>query len=196
MAAARNCRLAVIIPAHNEEILITRAMTSVAAAAATCATRPDIVVIADNCTDQTAAQATKAGARVLVRTNTLERGKGYALQMAFENLIAEGYEAFLVIDADSFISKNLINEVAARLNDGAAAVQCRYQVSNHSASVRTRLMDVAFLAFNVLRPRGRCGWGISCGIMGNGFGVRVETLKSITYDASSIVEDLNTTFAW
>jgi cellulose synthase/poly-beta-1,6-N-acetylglucosamine synthase-like glycosyltransferase len=186
----RNCRLAVVIPAHNEEAFIARAVASVSAAAATCYSRPEIVVVADNCNDQTATQASQAGARVLVRTNLEKRGKGYALQMAFESLIAEGFEAFLVIDADSFISSNLIREVAHRLDEGAAAVQCRYQVSNHSASVRTRLMDLAFLAFNVVRPRGRCGWGLSCGILGNGFGVRLETLQKIAYNASSIVEDL------
>jgi cellulose synthase/poly-beta-1,6-N-acetylglucosamine synthase-like glycosyltransferase len=110
--------------------------------------------------------------------------------MAFDQLQAEGFNAFLVIDADSMVSPNLVNEVVLRLGAGAAAVQCRYRVANESASLRTRLMDVAFLGFNVLRPKGRAGWALSAGILGNGFGLRGETLQKVPYTAASIVEDL------
>ena len=51
-------------------------------------------------------------------------------------------------------------------------------------------MNVALLAFNVLRPRGRARWGLSCGILGNGFGLARKTLEAVPYDASSVVEDL------
>ena len=60
------------------------------------------------------------------------------------------------------------------LRSGADAVQCRYLVRNAGASVRTRLMSIALRAFNVLRARGRDGLGLSCGIYGNGFGLRGE----------------------
>ena len=183
------CRLAVVIPAHNEATLIARCVHSVAAADPSMGDR-QIVVIADNCSDDTAARATEAGARVLVRHNLEQRGKGYALRMAFETLEAEGFNAFLVIDADSLVSANLLSETALRLNAGAPAVQCRYQVANGTDSLRTRLMDVAFLAFNVLRPMGRGGWGLSAGVLGNGFALRSETLRAVPYNADSIVEDL------
>ncbi len=184
-----NCRLAVVIPAHNEATLIARTVASIAASDPSAGERA-IVVVADNCTDETAARAAEAGARVLVRRNIEERGKGYALRMAFEQLKSEGYDAFLVIDADSIVSPNLLSETVRRLNEGAAAVQARYQVANGAASIRTRLMDVAFLAFNVLRPKGRSGWGLSAGVLGNGFALRGETLDRIPYHAESIVEDL------
>jgi cellulose synthase/poly-beta-1,6-N-acetylglucosamine synthase-like glycosyltransferase len=183
------CRLAIVIPAHNEASLIGRCVTSIASSAPSAGER-QIVVVADNCVDETAARATEAGARVLVRLDPERRGKGYALRMAFDQLQAEGFDAFLVIDADSVVSENLVCQVVERLNAGASAVQCRYRVSNVAASLRTQLMDVAFLAFNVVRPRGRSGWGLSAGILGNGFAVRRDTLQKIPYNASSIVEDL------
>ena len=191
-AQTENFRLAVVVPAHNEAALIGRCVRSVAAAiaAARRASECRIVVVADNCTDSTAARATKAGARVLVRHNKSLRGKGYALRYAFDQLQAEGFDGFLVVDADSVVSLNLIGEVARHLETGSPAIQCRYRVLNCDATLRTRLMDVAFLAFNVLRPKGRSGWGLSCGILGNGFGLRSQTLENIPYDASSIVEDL------
>jgi len=184
-----NCRLAVVIPAHNEAALIGRCVQSLFASVP----KPDasqIAVVADNCADETAALASAAGARVIVRTNLEQKGKSYALRLAFETLSAEGFSAFLVIDADSLVSPNLLSKALERLNAGAGAVQCRYQVANSSASMRTRLMDVAFLAFNVLRPKGRSGLGLSCGVLGNGFALRGETLAAIPYAADSIVEDL------
>ncbi len=185
----QNIRLGIVIPAHNEASLIGRCVANIAASAPSPGVR-ETVVVADNCTDQTAMLATEAGARVLVRTDSERRGKGYALRMAFDQLQAEGFNAFLVIDADSMVSPNLVNEVVLRLGAGAAAVQCRYRVANESASLRTRLMDVAFLGFNVLRPKGRAGWALSAGILGNGFGLRGETLQKVPYTAASIVEDL------
>jgi hypothetical protein len=187
--APRSCRLAIVVPAHNESALIERCVRSIAASDPSPGHR-EIVVIADNCTDDTAQRAAAAGARVLVRTNLELRGKGYALRMAFETLGAEGFDAFLVIDADSMVSPNLVAETVQRLNEGASAVQCRYRVANGATSVRTRLMEVAFLAFNVLRPRGRSGWGLSAGVLGNGWALRAETLEAVPYHADSIVEDL------
>jgi cellulose synthase/poly-beta-1,6-N-acetylglucosamine synthase-like glycosyltransferase len=191
-AQTEGFRLAVVVPAHNEAALIGRCVRSLAAAiaAARRASECCVVVVADNCTDSTGARATEAGARVLVRENTSLRGKGYALRHAFDRLQPEGFDGFLVVDADSVVSLNLIGEAARHLKTGSPAIQCRYRVLNSEATVRTRLMDLSFLAFNVLRPRGRSGWGLSCGILGNGFGLRRETLEKIPWDASSIVEDL------
>lgn len=185
----RKVSLAVVIPAHNEASLIEQCITSIRESAL-CPDACAIVVVADNCTDETARLAIAAGARVLERRDEERRGKGYALQMAFDRLQEEGFDAFLVIDADSVVSLNLISAVKERLESGAPAVQCRYRVANRDASLRAGLMDAAFLAFNVLRPKGRSGWGFSAGILGNGFALHRETLQKLPYTAASIVEDL------
>jgi cellulose synthase/poly-beta-1,6-N-acetylglucosamine synthase-like glycosyltransferase len=181
--------VAVVIPAHNEHCVIGRCVGSVRQAAE-LVDRCEIVVIADNCTDLTASYAERAGARVLVRNDAAHQGKGYALKFAFSKLLAEGIEAIIVVDADSIATPNFVREIERQLRNGAAAVQCRYRVANTQASMRTRLMDIALLAFNVVRPKGRDGWGVSAGISGNGFGLRRETIESVPYDAASIVEDL------
>jgi cellulose synthase/poly-beta-1,6-N-acetylglucosamine synthase-like glycosyltransferase len=183
-------RLAVVVPAHNESALIARCVTSLRASAARGGGGCAIVVVADNCEDDTAERAGGAGARVLVRHDSSLRGKGHALRAAFDQLLADGFNAFLVVDADSTVSSNLVSEVRLALSTGARAVQCRYRVLNPDASVRAGLMDLAFLAFNVLRPRGRFGWGLSAGILGNGFALRGAVLQRVPWDADSIVEDL------
>jgi hypothetical protein len=181
-------RLVCVVPAHDEVAGIADCVRSLLMAAAA---RPaEVIVVADNCTDATAAVARSAGARVLERNDPAQRGKGYALDFAFERLRAEGADAFFVVDADTRVEPNFIAEMARALESGAGAVQCRYLVANPGASVRTRLMNVALLAFNVLRPRGRDRWGLSAGLLGNGFGLAAATLQRVAYRATSVVEDL------
>ncbi|AXC10138.1 Glycosyl transferase, family 2 precursor [Acidisarcina polymorpha] len=184
-----NYRLAVIVPAHNEELHIARCIESL-----TRADRSGIdasfTVIADNCDDSTAATASRSGARVIVRENPLDRGKGYALDYAFRTMASEGWNAFAVVDADSEVAPNFMTVLVSALRTGASAVQCRYVVRNAHESSRVRLMKVANAAFNVLRPRGRERCGLSAGIYGNGFALSADTLSAVPYLASSLVEDL------
>lgn len=190
-------RLVVVVPAHDEAAGIGRCVASLRTAfhlgaPLDAGEHPScpIVVVADNCTDATASVARAAGARVFERHDTARRGKGYALEFAFANLLAEGVDALVVVDADSMVEANFVDAVRAVFADGADAVQCRYLVLNPAASLRTRLMNVALFAFNALRPRGRERWGLSVGILGNGFGLTRATLLAVPYDAHSVVEDL------
>jgi cellulose synthase/poly-beta-1,6-N-acetylglucosamine synthase-like glycosyltransferase len=180
-------RLAVIVPAHNEEALIGRCVRSV------LISQPqftEVLVIAHNCNDNTAIEAERAGARVLVLNEPSETGKGCALHHGFSTAKAEGFGAMLVIDADSVVSHNLIEAVQDRFATGAQALQCRYEIQSASSDRRARLMSVAFMGFNVIRPRGRERLGLSVGIFGNGFGLSREVLDKLPYEARSTTEDL------
>ncbi|HEV2171492.1 MAG TPA: glycosyltransferase family 2 protein, partial [Candidatus Binatus sp.] len=183
-------KLAIVIPAYDEAATIARCVRSVA----TC-TKPDsvetqIVVVADNCTDATADLARAAGARVLVRSDSTRRGKGFALEYAFRVLLDEGFDAVFVVDADSIVDTNLLLEIVRLFAAGADGMQVRDVVLNPEAGLRARLMSVAFMAFNVLRPRGRQRMGLSVGIFGNGFGLSRDTLAAVPFNAHSLVEDL------
>jgi cellulose synthase/poly-beta-1,6-N-acetylglucosamine synthase-like glycosyltransferase len=188
VSAAPNS-LAVVIPAHNEAANITNTIKSLLACTPPHAT-VSIVVIADNCTDNTAEVAQHAGAQVLIRQDEHKRGKGYALDEAFSHLLAQGIEAVIIIDADTLVEPHFLQAFETQFCQGAAALQCRYTVHNAQDSVRTQLLNLALLAFNVLRPRGRERWGLSVGISGNGFGLTRKTLESVPYTANSVVEDL------
>ena len=181
-------RVAIVVPAHDEELSIASCVGSLLAAERG-GMQVAVYVIADNCTDNTAALAEAAGATVLRRTNDAERGKGYALHFAFTQLEPMA-DCFLVVDADTSVAPNFLLAAAGALRDGAAAVQVRYLARNAEDNTRTRLMALALRAFNVVRPRGRQNLGLSAGILGNGFGLRRETLAAVPYLASSVVEDL------
>ena len=186
----RIAKVAVVVPAHNEAAAIVRCVRSVAACILPESIEIEIVVVADNCTDATADLARGAGARVLVRSDPAQCGKGFALTFSFQILLDEGFDAVFVVDADSVVDANLLQEVVPRFRVGVDGVQVRYVVLNPDASLRTRLMNVAFMAFNVLRAKGRGRMGLSVGIFGNGFGLNRATLEAVPYHAHSLVEDL------
>jgi 1,2-diacylglycerol 3-beta-glucosyltransferase len=179
-------RFAIVVPAHNEA-------SGIAATVEKLRTIDyptelySIVVVADNCTDDTAARAEQAGARVLIRTDNERRGKGFALAYAFDRVAPE-VDAVAVVDADSTVSPNILSAFAARLEAGAMAVQSDYGVSNPNASWRTRLMTVAFGAFHVLRSRARERLVWSTGLRGNGMCFSSRLLGLVPHEAYSIVE--------
>jgi cellulose synthase/poly-beta-1,6-N-acetylglucosamine synthase-like glycosyltransferase len=179
-------RLVVLIPAYNEEIHIARTLQSLKQ----CGDSFDVVVVADNCTDRTAEISERSGALVILRNDLSKKGKNYALDYAFTLLLAKGYEFFVVIDADTVVKPNFITVIRQLFQRGADAIQTYYGVLNPDQSMRTRLMNVAFLAFNLLRPKGRQRWGFSAGILGNGFALRREILVQVPYQIDSVVEDV------
>jgi cellulose synthase/poly-beta-1,6-N-acetylglucosamine synthase-like glycosyltransferase len=189
-AGARTLRFDLIVPAHDEEALIGRVVNSL--------NRSDwprgafrIVVVADNCTDGTAALARLAGAEVLERQDVSLRGKGYALEHAFAASRARGFaDAVVVVDADSDVSANLLGACAARIEQGAHAVQVHYGVLEPRASWRTRLLCIAMAAFHRLRSRARERLGLSCGFRGNGWCVTHALLAQVPYRAFSLAEDI------
>ncbi len=190
LPSGRRLRFDVIVPAHNEAVVIERSVSSFL--------QIDwprdqfrLLVIADNCEDETARLARAAGAEVLERFDASRRGKGYALEFAFQASKESGWaDAVVVVDADTVVSANLLEAFAARLESGAEAVQAHYGVLNPHGSWRTRLMTIALAAFHTLRSRARERLHLSCGIRGNGWCVSHRLLSGVPYNAFSLTEDL------
>ncbi len=181
-----NFNLAVIICAHNEEKQIARTLKSLQAAGFS----ENIWVVADNCSDATGEIARKWGAHVLQRVNALQIGKHYALDFAFNSLELQKYDAYLIIDADTIMLPNLKEEINKQLKQGVETLQICYGLMNVNSSLATRFMNLTFEAFNHLRPLGRKFWGLSTGILGNGFMITRSTLNKVPFQCQSVVEDL------
>jgi GT2 family glycosyltransferase len=188
--AKRTPRISVVVPAHDEEAGIAETVRSLHALRYP---RPafQVVVVADNCRDRTAAVAAAAGAEVLLREDPERRGKGHALRFAFDTLLARSdVEAIVVVDADTVVSPNLLSAFAARFARGARVVQAHYGVRNAADSWRTRLLAIAFGAVHGVRSRARERLSLSCGLRGNGMGFTRDVLRQVPPEAFSIVEDL------
>jgi 1,2-diacylglycerol 3-beta-glucosyltransferase len=186
--ASSERRFRFVVPAHNESAGIAATVKSLLEVDYPAASF-DVLVVADNCDDDTAAQARAAGATVLEREDRDKRGKGYALLLAFSGLPAE-VDAVVVVDADTLVSPNLLRAFAARRELGAVAIQADYAVRNPNASWRTRLIAIAFGAFHIVRSRARERLALSCGLRGNGMCFSSAILAEIPHEAFSVVEDV------
>lgn len=188
--SSQTLRFDVIVPAHNEAGIIARTVASLRRLdwPADCFR---ILVVADNCTDETASVARAAGAEVLERRDTLRRGKGYALEFAFTASAGRNWaSAVVVVDADAEVSPNLLEAFAARIERGEQAIQAHYGVLNPHASWRTRLITIAKGSFHIVRSRARERLALSCGVRGNGWCVTHALLKQVPYRCFSLTEDL------
>jgi 1,2-diacylglycerol 3-beta-glucosyltransferase len=181
-------RFRFVVPAHNESAGIADTVASLRAVDYPQAGF-EVVVVADNCHDDTADKARAAGADVMVRNDSEKRGKGYALAHAFAATPPE-IDAVVVIDADTLISPNLLRAFAARRELGAEAIQADYAVRNPNAAWRTRLIAIAFGAFHIVRSRARERLRVSCGLRGNGMCFSTALLREVPHQAYSVVEDV------
>jgi 1,2-diacylglycerol 3-beta-glucosyltransferase len=179
-----------VVPAHNEAAGIARTVKSLLAVRYPAARRR-VLVVADNCDDDTGRRARIAGARVIERNDPNLRGKGFAIERAFQDALVEGWAtALVVIDADSEVNSNFLAALSSELDRGARAVQAASGVSNANDSWRTRLMTVALTLFNGVRSLGRARLGWSAGFRGNGMCITLGLVAEKGYEAFSIAEDL------
>jgi cellulose synthase/poly-beta-1,6-N-acetylglucosamine synthase-like glycosyltransferase len=192
---ARAVRFLFVIPAHDEEESIAATVESCRGVSYDPALYR-VVVIADNCTDRTAAAARAAGAETIERTDSQRRSKGHALEYFFEQRphIADEADAVIVIDADTVVDPWILNAFAAALAEGKDWVQCYYTVRNPDASWRTRMMTYAFSLFNGVWLLGQDRIGLAVGLKGNGMCLSTRGLARFPWRAYGLTEDLE--FSW
>jgi len=183
-------RFAILAPAHNEEKLLPVLLANLRQL-----DYPHelftLYVVADNCTDQTAAFARAAGAVVYERFDQVKIGKGYALQWLLACLQADGaqFDAAVILDADSVVSATFLTVMDAQLRQGANVIQAHYAVLNPDRTWVTSLRAAALALVHYLRPLGRTALGGSVGLKGNGMVFRRTILAEHQWSAS-VTEDI------
>jgi cellulose synthase/poly-beta-1,6-N-acetylglucosamine synthase-like glycosyltransferase len=186
--AAQN-NFAILIPAHNEEMILSKLLESLAQL-----DYPQELyttyVIADNCTDTTANLARQFD-RVCVyeRFNEKERGKGYALSWIWQQLADKQHDAYVVLDADSVVVPTFLHSMDNELAQGALALQACNTVLNVTESPSTALRWIALTLMNHVRPLGRNGIGGSSTLTGNGMCLTRTILDRYPWQAFGIAED-------
>ncbi len=183
--------IAIVVPAHNEELDIASTVESLKKAADA---NTSIHVVADNCNDATAARAREAGAVVWERFHDTLRSKGYALEWAIPKVLAWGdenatrIEFVAVVDADASLSENSVPLVRAAFANGSDVLQSEYLL-NRGEHMRARIASIGFAAMNVVRGLGRLWWGGSDTLKGNGMWFRRSILDKYPWRAYSLAED-------
>lgn len=185
---SRPRRIAVLIPAHDEETTIAGTLKSVAAQ---LNGDDRLLVVADNCSDRTEQIARREGAEVIVRENRELRGKGYALDCGVRHLEKDAPNVVIVIDADCFVESGSITILAATAVASGRPVQAFYRMrAPEGAEPRMRIAEFAWLIKNKARPLGLYRMGLPCQLMGTGMAFPWACIRTAPLATGHIVEDL------
>ncbi len=178
-------RTTVLIPAHDEASGIAAV---VAAIKAQC---DDVLVIADNCSDATAAHARAAGARVVERHDPSARGKGHALAFGRAALAVEAPDIVIIMDADCLPDSGALARIAQAAASTGCVVQARYElVTRPDDSPITRISNFAFAIKNVVRQRGLMRVAGTCVLTGTGMAFPWQLFCEAPLATDDSVEDL------
>jgi cellulose synthase/poly-beta-1,6-N-acetylglucosamine synthase-like glycosyltransferase len=181
----------ILIPAHNEANIIGKTLTQL------IAQLPDsnpesIVLVADNCTDNTANIARYTGVTVLERHDAAHRGKGFALDFGIHYLKENNHtDVIVVLDADCETSKNSLNrlmELATSLGRPAQMTNIMRVVEN--ASIKQKIAGFAWLLKNKLRPLAMNKMGLPVALTGTGMAFPLRVLETVKVGHGNIVEDM------
>jgi len=181
-------RCAILMPAHNEELVIERALQSIESQ---LAPGDRIIVIADNCDDATAEIARRHQCEVLVRNDKENRGKGFALAYGLEHLAQDPPDMVMILDADCEATPGSISALKAACAFLNQPVQANYQMrSGTSGNVRSNITEFAVYIKNHVRLAGLDQLGGSVPITGSGFAVPYHLLEKVDLASGEIVEDM------
>jgi len=180
--------VAILMPAHNEAAGITTAIASVLPQL-----RPGdrMLVVADNCSDDTAGVARAAGAEVAERHDPLRRGKGYALDFGVRALESRPPAIVVVMDADCIIEEGSLERLVRRCGSSGRPVQALYLMrSPAEAGLKSRISEFAWVVKNHVRPTAFLRLGLPCQLMGTGMAFPWSIIGKAPLASGHLVEDM------
>ena len=144
MKAESNGRVAILIPALNEELAIRKVVESA------LAVLPDVIVVDDGSSDRTAEIVAALGV-TLIRHKT-PKGKGESLRDGFRLALQQGFDAVVAMDGDGQHDAADIPRMlaAARKYPDSLVIGARIRTRENQPNARRRANAVA-------------DWGISWG---------------------------------
>jgi cellulose synthase/poly-beta-1,6-N-acetylglucosamine synthase-like glycosyltransferase len=180
--------IAILMPAHNEALVIEQSIKMIKAQ---LKDSDRLIVVADNCNDDTASIAATNGVTVIERKNMNERGKGYALDYGLQYLKSNPAEIVIIIDADCLVGDNAIQSLAAKCVEINKPVQALYLMeSQPNPSLKARIATFAWHVKNKVRPMGFNALGLPCQLMGTGMAFQWSDITQVNLASGHIVEDM------
>jgi glycosyltransferase involved in cell wall biosynthesis len=181
-------RLTVLMPAHNESLVILQTIQSILPQ---LSTEDKLLVVADNCSDDTSFIAKSLGASVIERKNSIQRGKGYALDFGLQHLKKNPPEVVLIIDADCIVSSGSVDKLARACVQFQRPIQALYLMeAQPSPNLKARVAAFAWLVKNKVRPLGSKALNMPCQLMGTGMAFLWNDIIKSNLASGHIVEDM------
>ena len=189
--AAPAARFAVLVAARNEEAVIGGLVQSLLAQ-----DYPrelfDVIVVPNNCTDNTARAARQAGALVLDCT-VPTRTKGEVLDFALNQMFHwdKQYDAVFIFDADNLVHPQFLGRMNDAWQAGARVAQGFRDSKNPTDTAISGCYSIYYWMINRFYSQARAALGLNAIINGSGFMVSMEILRAQRgWKTVTITEDI------
>jgi cellulose synthase/poly-beta-1,6-N-acetylglucosamine synthase-like glycosyltransferase len=180
-------RTVILVPAHNEAAVILATLQNLRGE---LNEDTSLLVVADNCEDDTPALAESVGARVVRRVDASRRGKGYAIEFGLAELAKAPPEIVIIVDADCRVEPGSIAILAARAQATGRPIQAEYLIMPRQLDARSAINAVAFLVKNRVRPLGLLRLNLPCQLTGSGMAFPWAVIRKAPPMGAYLVEDM------
>ena len=184
-------KYAILIAARNEEKVIGNLLDSIA--------KQDYprdllttFVVADNCTDTTAAIARKKGAICYERFNDQDKTKGFALEFLFNNIECDyginSFEGYFIFDADNLLNTNFVSKMNDAFDSGEKIITSYRNTKNFDENWIASTYALHWIRSSRTSHRARSYLGLATNIQGTGFLFANEIVQN-GWHYTSLTED-------
>ncbi|WP_086934332.1 glycosyltransferase family 2 protein [Agarilytica rhodophyticola] len=185
-----NLKNTLLMPAHNEAEIIAHTLENLKKH---IGINDTLVVIADNCQDNTADIVRQHGFIALERHHETERGKGYALAYGMDYLHQQDQQPDIVtiVDADCLLDANALHLLKQNVHQRGRPVQACYLMKSGSVNrIAVKVSEFAFMVKNKIRLRGLSRLGMPVPLTGTGMAFPWDAIASAKLATGDIVEDM------
>ncbi len=147
----------------------------------------DIIVLTNNCTDNTAEVAIKHGAKV-VNVTAEVHSKGDVLNWVRDQFVDLDYDAYVIFDADNIADENFLREMNKVYCNGHLVSQGLRDSKNPTVNWITSSYTLFYCFQNYFYNKSRRNLGKSAVINGTGFMVDKKFFEE-HFDAHTLTED-------
>jgi cellulose synthase/poly-beta-1,6-N-acetylglucosamine synthase-like glycosyltransferase len=182
-------KIGLVIFAHNEADVLGETVESICQS---LAGGDELMVIADNCTDDTAEVARQAGATVYRRENGKAAGKGAALAwfVKYYWRKVNQFTRIVILDADSSISRDFVEVVRSSATEEDQVIQCFVQPIEYEHSPVSVLIALSEWVEQTTFNRLKAFFHYPVRLRGTGMVISPAVLRSVCQELQTDVEDI------
>ncbi len=181
----------IVIAARNEQAVIGHLLDSIRQQHYDMS-RVKVFVVADNCTDATAAICREKGAVVYERHDTAKARKGYALEYLFDHIATDFgidcVEGYIIFDADNLLHPDYLAEINKAFDTGVDIAVGYRNIKNFAHNPISSAYGIHFYRSTMQYHRPRALLGLPTHIAGTGYVLRSHLLAE-GWHFTSLTED-------